>query len=148
MRKLLIFAVLYLYSAIKYFLKKDKKAPEGIRGSVVTMFFDPDYPDRLHGVVAFVLPEGVTPDDFEDDLWGPFGFTSEIDVFGLHLYGRDTWGTVNIRQLDLNSQVAAACGSDPKQIILLAGVRSLKNEHIFPLNDSRQFVLVRKTTES
>lgn len=144
MKKAVQFVLLYIYSAMVALLNPLARTPEGIKGEIVFLFLDPKYPESKHGVVAFVLPPGGNPDDYEQDLYGPFGYSSQITIMGLHLYGRDTWGTVNPQQISANPQLQALAEKYPNQIILLAGVRKVFGRHIPPLGKGENFILVGK----
>lgn len=108
------------------------------------MFFDPAFPERLHGVVAFALPPGTKIEQFSGDIWGPFGYSEDIDLNGLHLYGLDTWGQANFEQIKLNPVLAELAVRNPGCTFQLAGVRSLFGHHIPPTNDPKQYKLVWK----
>jgi len=144
MRKLLLFLKLYIHAVRVHRKRKDKTRPKGIPGSAVFLFEDPYRKTGLHGVVAFVLPPKTTPLKYEGDLWGPFGYASEIDLGGLHLYGRDTWGTVDQFQIDANPALKALWRQHHGCTILLAGVRKIYRWHPWPLNQAHKFILVRK----
>jgi hypothetical protein len=144
MKKAAQFALLYIYSLIVRILTPFERKPEGIKGEIVFLFWDPKYPENKHGVVAFVLPPGGNPDDYEQDLYGPFGYSSQISIKGLHLYGRDTWGTVNPQQIASNPALLELAGKHPNQIILLAGVRKVFGKHVPPLDKGKNFILVGK----
>ncbi len=136
------FLWLYLYAAFKSLRRKQRRVPSGLKGQAVFMFFDPDHPARRHGVVAFVLPNRVGTEEFLPYLFGPFGYENEIDFHGLHLYGRDTWGTVNQRQINSNVPLMVLAEQYLDRTIVLAGVRPFWGRHLPPLNDPTKFVLV------
>lgn len=143
MQKALQFLKLYLFAVFKW-LEGPGKAPKGVHGSIVTLFLDPaNQKAGLHGVVAFVLDKGTSPDDYSRNLWGPFGFSNAITVNGQHLYGLDTWGTANPNQIRVNLDLRDLAAQHPGQIIQLAGVRKLGLRHIWPLNRPEKFVLPR-----
>ncbi len=149
MKRSLIFVVLYIWAALSYlwheFLKA-KAVKSDIRGERVFLFTDPAYPHSgPHGVVAFVLPHGSNPDDFSADLLGPFGLSSRIDLLGLHLYGRDTWGHANKVQIQANPELQEIANLYPGQIILLAGVRKIWGFHPPPLDEASNFTLLYKS---
>lgn len=135
------FFVLYFYAMAKILQRGQK--PDGIRGSAVFLFVDPPS-IRKHGVVAFVLPRNVEVEIFKKDLWGPFGYSTEIDLRGKHLYGRDTWGMVNEAQIAANPPLQRLARRYPGSPILLAGVRKIWGYHPWPLNNPNNFVLVNK----
>lgn len=140
--KIFWFVLLFAYANIvKAFSQGDP--PSGLRGQKVFMFVDPNYPDK-HGVVAFVLPKGHTPDDYKSDMYGPYGFSNQITILGRHLYGRDTWGTINPKQGLFNLALLILRQNNPEQIILLAGVRNIFGFHPSPLCRAANFILVPK----
>lgn len=142
-RRAWLFLKLYVYSVYKSFIKGKQVAPEGIRGEKLFLFFDPQHPKRKHGVVAFVLSPGTKTEEFSDDLFGPFGYTSQINLNGLHLYGRDTWGTIQDYQIPANPILQIIRQRYSQHTIVLAGVRPLVWFHPYPLIASK-FILVRK----
>lgn len=137
------FLLLYFYSFFLRLLTLFRRTPEGIRGEAVFLFVDPDYPG-VHGVVAFVLPVGSNPDYFDHDLWGPFGYSSDITIAGKHLYGRDTWGEVTPKQIKANKVLGEIVSAYPNQTILLAGVRKVFGRHPWPLYQAKKYILVGK----
>lgn len=144
LERALRFVVLYVYAIYKFLRNLRHAKPNGILGSKIFMFYDPAFPGRLHSVVAFVLASGVKTERFQSDLWGPFGYTSQIDLHGLHLYGRDTWGPVNAKQIELNPDLLELAKLNPDSTILLAGVRSFLGLHVPPLHKASNFILVLK----
>ena len=144
MKKALTVIFLYVTAAIRWWLRLQHGKPQGIHGSSVFMFFDPDHPERLHGVVAFLLPPNEAVENFSEDLFGPFGYSSQTKLRGLRLYARDTWGTVTKSQINLNPELTKLWLANPQHTILLAGVRHLRGYHPYPLNDPQGFILVRK----
>lgn len=145
MKKVLLFWRLYFHALIRFLRNGKPEEIEGVSGTKVFRFFDPEYPESgRHGVVAFVLPYGTRASDYSPDLLGPFGYTSQIDLEGKHLYGRDTWGIVTTDQLIANPLLAKLARRYPHQHILLAGVRQFIRWHLPPLNNPRAFVLVYK----
>jgi hypothetical protein len=156
--KTLVFVLLYIYSAIRDAVASPKEPDSTLRGEIVFSFLDPDIvkesttadpqvitkPKKKHGVVAFVLPNGRSPDDYKADMFGPFGYSSKITIRGVHLYGRDTWGTVDQTQIAANPELKELSAKYPGRTILLAGVRKFMGRHVSPLNDARSFLLVLK----
>lgn len=140
MKKSLLFWALYIYSWFTH-LKVKQSPPVGLTGQRVFMFFDPQHPGKYHGVVAFILPYGTAPDQLSDDLFGPFGYCSQIDRGGTHLYGRDTWGTVDAKQIAFNAPLYEIAQANKGHTILLAGVRNFLGRHPRPLNDPDKFIL-------
>ncbi len=138
-----LFVKLYFYAVLKSTTHGRQEEPAGIRGEKLFMFFDPHYPARKHSVVAFVLPPDTGTEEFKDDLFGPFGYTSEIDLNGFHLYGRGTWGTIQDYQIPVNLVLQELTDKYPDNTIVLAGVRSIFGFHVWPLKASK-FILVRK----
>lgn len=143
MKKIFFYALLYLRSAILSF-GNNIQLPEGIKGSTTLMFLDPDYPEKRHGVVAFLIPQGANLDNYSDDLFGPFGYSSSTGLSGKNLYARDTWGLVRDYQLPHNPKLEKLMRENPEHQILLAGVRPLGNFHLYPLNQANKFILVKK----
>lgn len=143
MKRVLLFLWLYGYAEYQWFRNRKQSIPRGRHGQKLFLFFDPNHPERRHGVVAFLLPEGTEIEAFKDDLFGPFGYTSQIDWHGRHLYGRDTWGFVQKDQISANPILKQLQKSYPHHIILLAGVRTIFGKHIWPFTPSR-FILVLK----
>ena len=145
MKKAVLFLTLYFYALGKYLLRQTTHTkPKGEEGKVIFLFCDRKTSQKLHGVVAFVLPQGTDLSQYKQDLYGPFGYTNEIDLKGFHLYGRDTWGTVNNGQIIANRPLLDLLIQYPGHTILLAGVRKLWGHHIFPLNNPESFILVKK----
>jgi len=145
MKKAVLFLVLYFYALGKYLLRQTTHTkPKGEEGKAIFLFCDCKTSQRLHGVVAFVLPQGTDLGQYRQDLYGPFGYASEISIKGYHLYGRDTWGVVNNEQIVANRVLLDLLIQYPGHTILLAGVRKLRDHHIFPLNQPESFILVKK----
>lgn len=141
--KALLFVRLYVFATYKYLTGRMRNKPQGIQGEQLFMFFDPHYPSQKHSVIVFALPKRVSAEGFSTDLWGPFGYTSQIDLNGVHLYGRDTWGTVEKYQIFANPTLQELKRKYPDNTFLLAGVRSFFGFHPWPLRASK-FILVRK----
>jgi len=126
--------------------------PKGsLYGIGLFTFYDPqgENPNKPHGVVAFLLEPGDSADNYTKHLLGPLGPADQIDFRDLHLYGRDTWGTVEAYQLadKRNAALAALAKEHPDCKILLAGVRMFFGRHIWPLNDPTKFILIRNPKE-
>lgn len=148
MKKAILFVALYIYTIYRWFVS-DKNYPiVGISGAEAFLFYDSkgDNPEVPHSVVAFVIPDGFTPDDYKKDLFGPFGYTSQIDRKGKHLYGRDTWGTVQPYQVNdpRNGELRNLVDEYPDNIILLVGVRRIFGRLVWPLNNPSNFQLELK----
>lgn len=146
MKKAILFVVLYLYSLAKRTFNKDRLPKNTLEASAMFLFYDSKRSDRAHSVVAFVLDAGQSGNNFGQELYGPFGPTSNIDLNGLHLYGRDTWGTVEDYQIDdpRNEGLRKLAEKFPDRPILLAGVRRLSGNLVYPLNEPSRFFLARK----
>ncbi len=149
MIRLVRFVWLYTYSLAQVILNpQNLTRPNGVTGSAVFSFVDPKQTDEnSYGVVAFVLPLGMIPDDYIRDLYGPFGYSSRIRHKGFHLYGRDTWGVATDKQALVNPTLKRLMDENKDHIILLAGVRRLGRWHVWPLNVAANFVLVPKNRE-
>lgn len=143
--KLAIVAWLYLWCIVQYFKYKDKPAPDGVHGEHMLNFVErPGAPK--HGVVAFVLPKGKTPDDYSLLLWGPAGLETNTSwhIFRKewHAYGRDDWGVPTEEHTRANPKLRRLAQDYPGQIIVLAGVRRLWRWHLWPLNNPDKFVQI------
>jgi hypothetical protein len=147
--KTALFVGLYFFALFKFLQNPLVKRPSGLRGARTFIFYDPDSPtpDKPHGVVAFVMDSGHSTEDLGEDLFGPFGYSSHIDKNGIHLYGRDTWGPANQRQIEQNHALWQLARENPGRVILLAGVRKLRGHHIFPLNVARWYTIPYKVTK-
>jgi len=144
LKKLVRFVILYVYATIKWLLTTDKTRPKGIEGSVMLMFSDTELSPIRHGVVVFLLNPGDKTENYSDDLFGPFGFSSSIRIGDKQLYGRDTWGTVQGKHLSDNPKLNQLVLDYPNVTIVLAGVRHLNGTFLWPLNQAQSFILVEK----
>jgi len=146
MSKLALYIKLYIVGIYKTWTSGIRFEPEGIHGSLVLNDFVDvrQDPDKRHSVVAFVLPPGSRTEDYIGDLWGPFGYSSEVAEGNFRLYARDSWGTVQDYQLKDNPKLKKLSDDFPNWTIVLAGVRSVYGFHLPPLNDPSNFVLVSR----
>lgn len=152
MKKAVWFIILYVYSFLKlpwnwlrYRFGKAGSNPLVCSAVDLIDFKDPAVPDRTFGVAVFVLPPNFSPDDYSEDLLGPFGYSSRITLRGKHLYGRDTWGVPNEEMIEVNPELKLLAYHYPESTILLAGVRRGPfGRRIWPLNEPGNFMLVRK----
>lgn len=142
-QKVFEFVVLYIWAVIKWFLAKPE--PLGIKGELVTLFYD-TIDGKPHGVCVFLIPNNLTPDAFSQDLWGPFGYSSSITLFGKHLYGRDTWGSPSDAHLQINPQLGQLAKDHPDRWLVLAGVRKIGRRHPWPLDEPTRYILPWKLT--
>jgi hypothetical protein len=167
MMKVFLFIVLYL-KGLRLLLGmkiSNTKAPKGLRGSCMLMFYD-HHEDKPHGVVALVIPKGKATKHYQPNLWGPAGWSDRTRLYRIgvkkwsvlgtrfwlpiltivpteyRLYARDTWGTVTREQILRHPKLKALHEANPGRTILLAGVRKLWKWHIWPFNKATSFILV------
>ncbi|MFW5703564.1 MAG: hypothetical protein ACOCXQ_01905 [Patescibacteria group bacterium] len=140
-----LFLVLYVVAFLKTLYRRKGAKPQGIAGSVLLRFRDPAFLGRTFGVVAFRIPEGTVVETY-GELFGPFGYSSQTHItgIGMHLYGRDTWGFVNEEQLKANPELQNL--AQPGELILLAGVRGIRERFIWPMNKSERFILTKASS--
>lgn len=117
-------------------------------------FVDPRKPDKVHSVLVFPMPPGMSLDThFRNDLLGPFGFESQLPrmLDDLHIYGLDEWGALSDVDMvenfvELNPELDQLLDDLPPGYTLqLAGVRRGPFKRPpWPLCNPRSFRLVRK----
>jgi len=147
MIRTLRFIVLYIYALLHWALSSKSYGPMAVRPGVAVfmLLVKSNKSSSRHGVVAFVLPPGESLDnDYLKNLRGPFGFTSQIDLFGLHLYGLDDWGSPSQEMINDNPELEYLAEAYPRCTIQLAGVRHFFRIFIPPLNNPRNFYLIGK----
>lgn len=143
--KAILFGFMYIHAVVRTIgrrlFKGRAEVPEGIRGTVMLKFVDPDFPGKQHSVVAFILPPKTQTEQL-GELYGPFGYSSQTRFMFWYVYHRDTWGIVSEDQIAANPVLQGLCA--PGELILLAGVRGSRRGFVWPLNNPEHFILAWK----